>query len=155
MRLEEIVGKLELRAAVRHMEGEVGAECTAAVVGAREINEVAARLPRAGSVCEALFERQRRWSRVATEVVLVRRVDQRAIAKGDGIAQSQIGRWRGGQSPADEGPGHQGRSQYHDEGNGQDQPALVQVSHELSPLKSCGLPGQPFTCDRLLGYNER
>src|SRR5712692_4669167 len=94
MRREETVSKSELGAAVSHMEGEVGAESSTAVVRASEVNEVTARLTRAGGVGKALLERPCRWGRISTEVVRVRRVDQRAIAEGDGVTQGQIGRWR-------------------------------------------------------------
>src|SRR5215471_20715629 len=102
MRREETVSKSELGAAIRHMDGVVGAESSTAVVRASEVNEVTARLTRAGSVGKALLERPCRWGRVSTEVVRVSRVDQRAKAEGDGVAQGQIGRWRarGGQGTA-------------------------------------------------------
>src|SRR5258707_10464715 len=95
------------------------AESTTAVVGVGEIDEVAARLTGAGSVGEVLLERPRRRGGVATEVVRARRVDQRAITKGDGIAQGQIVRClvRSSQRMADGWRGQYARWQPHKEGH--------------------------------------
>ena len=83
MGLEEPVGKRELRRAVGHVEREVGPPEPAVIVGAGEIDEVAARLAGAGSVREGLLERRSHWSRVSDKVVRVIMVEQRVITKGD------------------------------------------------------------------------
>ena len=64
------------------MEGEIAAPCPAVVVGAGEIDEVAARLAGAGSVREVLLERRSHRGRVSDEVVRVT-VGQRVKAEGD------------------------------------------------------------------------
>ncbi len=83
MRLEEAVGKLELRGAVSHVEGEGLAVGPADIVGASERDEVAARLAGAGSVRESLLECRSHRGRVSDEVVRVTFVEQRVKAKGD------------------------------------------------------------------------